>query len=176
MKDATTTTFGLTIAHLLPGLFCLYTCSFWFPEISAYFDAFSEAQSTAGLFLLVVLFALLLGVQLTAFRWVIYELVVCKGTGLESGEFSRLKTKDGVEAFRTILDENFRYHQFWGGITLVVPFFFFGLARAQGVSLWSPITLVWFVAFLVVEAVTVAAAIEAYRRYVGRLRVSLKED
>lgn len=175
MKDLTTTTFGLIIAYLLPGLFGLYTCSFWSPAISAQFEAFSKAESNAGLFFLVVLFALFVGLQLTAFRWVIFELILCRRNGLKSDEFTHLKTKDQIEAYGVVLDENFRYHQFWGGIAPVVPVFFLGLGRKYGVSLWSFGALPWFVVFLVVEAVTVAAAIEAHTRYVARARASMKE-
>jgi len=108
MKDITTTTFGLIIAYLLPGLFGLYTCSFWSPAIRAQFEAFSKAESNAGLFFLVLLFALLVGLQLTAFRWVIFELLLCRRNGLKRDEFTQLKTKDQIEAFGVTLDENFR--------------------------------------------------------------------
>src|SRR5437879_6585940 len=99
MKDITTTTFGLIIAYLLPGLSGLYTCSFWSPTIATQFDAFSKAESNAGLFFLVLLFALLVGLQLTAFRWVIFELLLCRRDRLNRDEFTQLKTKDQIEAF-----------------------------------------------------------------------------
>ena len=175
MKDITTTTFGLMIAYLLPGLFGLYTCSFWSPTIRSQFELFSKAASNAGLFFLILLFALLVGLQLTAFRWVIFELLLCRRTALKRDEFTQLKTKEQIEVFSVMLDENFRYHQFWGGIAPVVPAFFLGLCREYGVALWSLVALQWFVAFLVVEAVTVAAAIEAYTRYVARALASIKE-
>ena len=174
MKDVTTTSFGLTIAYLLPGLFGLYTGSFWSPALKAEFGAFSRAESNAGLFFLVLLFALLVGLQLNAVRWVVFELLLCRRKGLKRDEFTQLKTKDQIEAFGVTIDENFRYHQFWGGIAPVVPVFFLGLSREYRVPLLSCVALPWFVVFLIVEAVTVAAAVEAHTRYVARVR-NIKE-
>ena len=175
MKDITTTAFGLLIAYLLPGLLGLYTCSFWSPSISAQFEAFSKSDSNGGLFFLLVLFALVAGLQLNAFRWVIFERILCRRNHLREHEFTQLKTKDQIEAFGVILDENFRYHQFWGGVAPVLPVFFIGLSHRHGVALRSIAAIPWIVVFLIVEVVTVAAAIEAHTRYVKRARASMKE-
>ena len=78
MKDVTVTSFGLVIAYLLPGLSLLYTLGFWFPEIHSLFQAFLTTTSNLGLFLIVVLVSLIVGLIIHGIRAVVYEYIFCK--------------------------------------------------------------------------------------------------
>ena len=61
MKDVTSTSFGLVIAYLLPGLMALYALSYFSIPVHALFLTFLKAESNVGLFLLVDAVCLLLG-------------------------------------------------------------------------------------------------------------------
>ncbi len=78
MKDVSSTTFGLLIAFLLPGFVGLYGLTYWSRGVSRLFDSFLTAQSSAGFFLLVTLAALVLGLQATLLRWLLFERWLCR--------------------------------------------------------------------------------------------------
>ena len=175
MKDLTSTTFGLVIAYLLPGFFGLITISFWSATVREQFEAFSKAQSNVGLFFVVVLVALLLGVELTAVRWVLFELWFCRKDRLRPEEFAGFKDEKKASGFRVAIDEHYRYHQFWGGLTPILPAFFVGLTSTQRVPVRSSLGFFTWALCVILEVITIAAGINAYIRYVMRARAILKE-
>jgi len=175
MKDVTSTAFGLLIAFLLPGFVGLYTLTFWSPTVRHVFDNFQTAQSTVGLSLLVVLAALAAGLEITALRWVLFESWRSKRSRLKSTDFALLGLDEGrLSAFRAAVDEHYRYHQFWGGMSIVMPFFYFGLQRGSCADLPMACGGWGLFLFSVVEAVTIVAACEAYRMSVGRAKEIMK--
>jgi hypothetical protein len=176
MGGVTTTSFGLLIAFLLPGLIGLMGLAFWSEAIEDVFATFITKEANIGLLLLVTLSALTLGLVVSVFRWVLFELVLCHGDQLTPEDFEGLVADETrLEAFRAIADQHYRYHQFWGGITITLPILFLGLLRQASDSLggvrW---TLGVTVGFLVVEFAMAVAAREAYLRYVRRGRSILK--
>jgi hypothetical protein len=167
MKDVTSTSFGLLIAFLLPGLAALYAFSLWPGPIQSLFQVFLTAESNVGLFLLVILAAIALGIQVTAIRWVLFELLFCRRHRLSKEAFSNLGDPGKLAAFRAATDEHYRYHQFWGGLTIVLPILYLGLRSPSSNSAWAKSC--WTaVVFMVLEVITFAAAIEAYSRYASR--------
>jgi hypothetical protein len=189
MKDVTSTSLGLLIAYLLPGLAALYAFSLWLDPIQSQLKVFLTANANVGLFLLVILIAIALGMQITAIRWVVFELLFFKALlelvirtfkrwsskhklaeqfKLSKVNFSSLRDPAKLSAFQAVTDEHYRYHQFWGGMTIVLPLLYLGLRSSSSLdfswakSCWSAF------AFVIIEVITLAAAIEAYRRYVDR--------
>lgn len=193
MKDVTTTSFGLVAAYLLPGVLGLYTLSLWSTQVEQFLKSFMTAQSSFGLFFFVSLLALIIGVELTAIRWVVFELGACRNIRLLPADFAGMTSQDKASAFAVAIDENYRYHQFFGALSIVIPIMGVSLARrfgfpTMGVVLLPTLALQhprmatyaracwWTFGFLILEAVTVAAAIEAYRRYVARAQRILKGE
>jgi len=167
MKDVTSTSFGLLIAFLLPGLAALYAFSLWPGPIQSQFQVFLTAESNVGLFLLVILAAITVGLQVAAVRWVVFELLFCRMHRLSKAAFSSLGDPGKLAAFRAATDEHYRYHQFWGGMTIVLPILYFGLRVPSSNSSWAK--SYWTaVVFVILEVITFAAAIEAYSRYASR--------
>jgi hypothetical protein len=120
-----------------------------------------------GLFLLVILIAIALGLQITAVRWVLFELLFCRRHRLSKAAFSSLGDPGKLAAFRAATDEHYRYHQFWGGMTIVLPILYLGLRSHASNSAWAKSC--WIaVVFVILEVITFAAAIEAYSRYASR--------
>jgi hypothetical protein len=170
MTDITSTSFGLIIAFLLPGLAGLVSLSFWSVSVRRLFQAFLTAEANVGLFLLVVLTALTMGLLITVVRWVLFERWLCRSYRLQPSDFAQLGQKDRLEAYRAAVDEHYRYHQFWGGMTVALLMFYAGWLYSVHPTLASLKTLTSLLAFLGLEVLTVVAATVAYRNYVTRAR------
>ena len=177
MKDVTSTSFGLIIGFLLPGLVALYSLSFWSPLVETLFLSFLTAQSNVGLFLMVVMAGIAAGLQVTALRWVVFECIICQRDRLRPSEFAALGSSEGkLAAFRAAVDEHYRYHQFWGGVSVVMPLLFVGWLK----STWASLSFWQFcgalLAFAANEGLAVAAGITAYRNYITKARRILEGD
>lgn len=164
MKDITITSFGLVIAYLVPGMTGLYGLALWVRGLQRIFAAFLTAESTVGLFLLVVMAALVMGLFVNCFRWFIFER--WSAVPLKSEELAKLaRDKTTFEAYVGRLDENFRYHQAYGGLAIAWPILCSGWLRTLWSSWnWLHILASLIVAF-VIEMVAVLAAREALKRF-----------
>jgi hypothetical protein len=174
MKDITSTSFGLLIAFLLPGVLGLLGLAFWLPVPRQLFRTFLTAQSNVGLFLLVILVSLIIGLMVAAIRGLVFEHWVCRRDRLAPTDFARLAAEARLVAFRAAVDEHYRYHQFWGGMTIVLPasYIFWISESWMGMSPESA-----FVSLAIVaagEGVSIWAAIVAYKTFVVRAREILK--
>jgi hypothetical protein len=175
MKDVTSTSFGLVIAFLLPGLACLYGLSFWHTGTREVLQQFLKADANAGLFLLVLLGSLSLGLLLSPFRYYLYEELLWRKDKLHPSEFSKLGEGEKLAAFRAAVDEHLRYHQFWGGMSIAIPISYLGWLRDSWASF--PITIALsLLAFCLIEWVTGKAALRAYELYVTRARQIMKGE
>lgn len=174
MKDVTSTSFGLVIAFLLPGFVGLYSLTFWSANVQEMFHTFLTAQSNLGLFLLVVLVALVIGLLVTPLRWLLFERFLCKSYFLTPDDFAELGTEAKLVAFRAATDELYRYHQFWGGTAIaMLPLYVGWLWDSWSFLNYAEISLS-IIGFITVEVVTGLAAIEAYRRHITRSKRILK--
>lgn len=176
VKELNATSFGWIIAYVLPGLLGLYSMSFCMDLVRDQLKAFSTADSTIGLFFLALLTSLLIGLELTAVRWVVFECWLCKGTRLQPEEFAKLQIPDKIAAFRTIADEHYKYHQFWGSMAIVIPFFLLGLAKSQEMAFCSLNGVLGLILGLLIETITIMAAMDSYKKYVDRSRSVLSGE
>ncbi len=166
VKDVTTTSFGLLIAYLVPGLVGLYAARFWLDGVDSLFTTLGTKDATFGLFLLVILAGLAIGMVVTPIKALVYES--SRPKALSSNAVSALNKPDKHEAFRTVIDEQYRYHQCWGNLSLVLIPFFVGWFRVE----WSALSDLGAVAGIAlagfVELVVIAAAWESFTRYIDR--------
>lgn len=176
MKDITSTSFGFIIAFLLPGLVGLYGVAFWSPPTRQILRTFLTVQSNVGLFLLAILAALIIGLLVTAFRALIFERWFHNLDHLDPADFAGLATEAKLVAFRAAIDEHYRYHQFWGGMTVVMPVSYVGWIKESWNALSAASILLTFVVFMVVEVVSAWAAVDAYQRFVARAGRILKGE
>lgn len=170
MKDVTSTSFGLLIAFLLPGAAALYVGSYWSTRLERVFEVFLTAQSTVGLFFVLTLAALVIGLQITLLRWLIFEKWFAKKSVLGATDFAALKDDQVLTAFRAAVDEHYRYHQFWGGIAIVLPLVILTVLSKTACSLAM---FVITAALIGMEVLTCVAAQEAYARYIARAKAIL---
>lgn len=178
MRDVTTTSFGLVIAYLLPGLLGLYSLGFWSTTVEQVFDKLMKAQSNVWVFLLVILTSLMIGLWTSVVRYLLFERWgIFKRyipDRLDSEDFARHWDEPKFFAFRAMHDEHFRHHQFWGGMAVVLPLYYLGWLKTS----WSTMGFSGFIfsALLLigVEVVNIVGAIAAYNLYVIRGRAVLK--
>ena len=171
MKDVTSTSFGLVIAFFLPGLAALYSLCYWSSSVDQIFKTFLTTESNVGLFLLVVAAAVIIGLQITLVRWLLFEFWLCRSQKIESSFFKKLGTDEiCLVAFRAVVDEHYRYHQFWGGICIVLPVFVVGWLRESWDTLASWQIVLTIIVFVSGELLTGWAAAVAYQLYSTRTK------
>lgn len=175
MPTVTSTFFGLTIAFVAPGALVLYAASLY---SKAARDTLGGLLGTeAGLPGLLVLgvSAVIVGLVLSAIRSFLYESDRWRcGKGAESppsptkADFTKLASGSGLAAYRALIDEIYRYHQFHGAVSLTAPF----LLIHWLASLWSrPPTFCFFAAAVVsiaLEFVLIWAAVSNLTSYSER--------
>jgi hypothetical protein len=172
MKEVSSTSFGLVIAYLLPGFAGFFALSFWSTSVQQMFFTFVEAPSNVGRFLLVILCSLVIGLEISLVRWLLFETLICRGVGREKCDFSELALEHKLAAFRGAVDEYYRYHQFWGGMAVVIPFLGWGIVPTMSTCAAK---LGIAIAFLVVETINVAGAYWAFKNYIDtRTRILSK--
>ncbi len=154
MPELKTNTFGLIIAYLVPGLILFHGLSFYLCDIKKVFNTFLTSESNIGLFLLVFIFSIGLGLIIQIFRSILFE------TGLlKKIDKTDLGTTDAsVSYFRMIVDEQYRYHQFYGGMVLITPVYFLGLYLTYS-SKW------WIICIgIIILSLMIYASINSYDR------------
>jgi hypothetical protein len=174
MIDITSTSFGLLIANVLPGLVTLFGLSYFLPELRRLFDTFLNGESNLGLFLLVALMSITASLLVTLVRWYIFELHLCRKIHLNPDDFDGLSGTGKITAFRAAVDEHYRYHQFFGSMTIALPVLFLGWALGNSIfdETWTGIVSTTI--FLLLEILTFYAAYMGYVSYVERSKHIMK--
>lgn len=118
VKGVSANSFGLVIAYLVPGLVGMSILSEFIPPIELWFGRSSESPTIGG-FLYGTLGALGTGLTLSAIRWLTLDRFH-HATGLPAPtlDFSRLR--DHFDAYQGIVDNHFRYYQFYGNMLLAI--------------------------------------------------------
>jgi hypothetical protein len=178
LKDVTSTSFGLTIAFLLPGTVALFSLSLWLESAADAFHTFLTAKANVGLFLFLLLGALICGLVVAAVRSFLYETLLSRfekvyGRRLTGEELRRVSEEDRFTAFRAAIDETYRYYQFNGGMTIAAPALFAGWLKT--VDEGAAIEFLLVVGFVALEALLAFRAISEYRSYLGWMRSILAE-
>ena len=171
MKEITSTSFGLVIANILPGLVAVFSLSNWIIPIKNLFD-FSTVQNLPNI-LIVSIFSLILGLEITLFRWLIYEKVFCFKCKINKDNFKKVTTLDKITILRVMAEEYYRYHQFWGNMSIVFPLLYVSLFKNLPFSNFVNSTL-GFSTFIIFEIATIAGAIAAYINYVNSVNKILE--
>lgn len=163
VKNLTSTSFGLVIAFLLPGFAGLATLGIWLDPISEAFRAFTTEEANIGLLFVVTVGALLLGLLISLVRMVLLETLWLGRPTLDEKLKNRIPTN--LAEYRATIDETYRYHQFWGGMAVVIPGVVIGLGRTANPSL--------IVVLYVVEFLTLYGAAREYKGYVNWAEAAL---
>lgn len=170
VKDITSTSFGLLIAFLLPGLVGLYSLSCWSMTLRKVFDTFLTVNANVGLSVVVLLAALAVGLLVTAVRWAVFECWICKKDHLSSSDFERLNGESKLLVFRAVVDEHYRYHQFWGGMCIVIPALAIGMFQEYWTFLSAGRIVISSIFVVAIEIISGIAACKAFHNYVTRAK------
>src|SRR5687768_1366696 len=106
MKDATSASFGLVIAFVLPGLIALCGLPFVSPTAWAVSKKVLEADSDVGLFVLVLLASIAVSLWLHIPRFIVFEKLICRKHCLSAEDFKKLCTSEThLETLRAMAEE-----------------------------------------------------------------------
>jgi hypothetical protein len=166
VKDLTSTSFGYVIGFVLPGFLGLYALSFWSADVAHLLEPALKAEATVGPSLILILVALGVGVCVSALRFYAFEKLLCRKHHFAPDMFAKLTKENRLTTFRTVVDEHYRYHQFYGGCAVSLPTLYVGWFRRTWTLnrdvIW--ITLV----FLILELVLSKAAMDTFEKYIVR--------
>jgi len=124
VKDLTTTSFGLIIAYLLPGGAFLYGLSFLIDSLKSIANRFFNATADVGLSLTVILAALTTGLIVNSIRWLLYQKLLF--SDFQELDYGKLESEYQLKIVLWATEENFRYHQFYGGMAVAMPVIYVG--------------------------------------------------
>lgn len=167
MKESISSSFGLLIAFLLPGVVGFHALAFQFPELDDLYTRFLVAESNVGIFFYVVLIALVIGLQITVFRWIVFEEIVFKRIPrykIPGGLYKKLSDDKMLSAFRAAVDELYRYHQCYGGLAVGYLLYFLLAPKPENLTDFQ-----WYAVSVVVEGLTIAAAFDSYKRFADKV-------
>jgi hypothetical protein len=123
MKDISDKNFGVIIAFLIPGFMLLWGLSFSSNTISVWLVKSSATDApTVGGFLYAILASLALGLLISAIRWLLVDHFLYYFTCLKRTEidFSKLKDKDAFKAFQGVVENHYRYYQYYSNTLVAV--------------------------------------------------------
>lgn len=172
MKDVGSTSFGLLIAYLLPGFAGMFAIGFYAPPVTTLFSQFLAAESNVGRFLLMILCSLVVGLEISLLRWLLFERFLCRKHKREKSNYHSLRDQAILAGFRAAVDENYRYHQFWGGMAIVTPFIGYGLLVQQNTC---PLRIAIIAVFATLTVLNIAGASDAYKNYIDRSNKIMRE-
>ena len=171
--------FGVIIAFLLPGFIFLWALLLSFPGVTPWLLTSSattpQTNLSVGGFLYSALASLALGLILSALRWrVIDWLLNLMGVKCPELDFSKLKDHDTAAAFRDIVENHYRYYQYYAN-TLVAIVAGCLLYRFSGHSAQC---LIYGAALIVVIVLFVGGkdALEKYYKRAGQILPLAKEE
>ncbi|MEX2032706.1 MAG: hypothetical protein WEA81_07545 [Dehalococcoidia bacterium] len=177
----TSTAFGYVIAVILPGAAALYALTFYSSPVDDLFDRFLDKDVGVGLLFVLILISITLSVLMAPIRWLLFEKLIAERIcwpplKFDPNDFKQFgNDPDSFAAFRAIVDEHYRYHQFFGSMVLVLPPLFIGIDidRWQAtngrheVVIGLEVLLIW---------ITSVAAFDAYRKFIQRGGAILRGD
>ena len=143
MKEVSTSNFGLVIAYLLPGFVTLIGVSFFSETVRIWLTVSPSDAPTVGGFLYVTLASLTAGLTVSTIRWAVVD-TIHHHTGIRQPSFDFSKLQSNVAGFTILVDDLYRYYQFYGGFLVATAFTFVAFTLStRSTSAW---TILLFVA------------------------------
>jgi hypothetical protein len=166
LTSFTSTSFGYLIAYFPAGLLGLLGMSFWVKSLHTIFIHFQSATADLGLFLIVMLLALIMTLLLLLPRWLIFEIWWTPGEGPSPEAFEKLSIEGRATAYLIAVEQHYRYHQFYGGMIFGSAILFVGWSTHTGMDVVQRGFSVG--AFLMLEVLLTAAARNSLSQYYKR--------
>lgn len=154
MKSNLDMNFGLIIAFLLPGFILIYGLSFTYPDLKTALLYTAEDRASVAAFLLTTLASLASGLVVSALRWMILDsLFLLCGVTKTQLEFSKLSDANIYQAFIGIVENHYRYYQYYSNafISILVAAFLYVIAsntKSLSHGIWIALIIILFSLFL----------------------------
>jgi hypothetical protein len=174
MKDVTSTSFGYLIAFVLPGIFGIYALSYWVEQVAVILQPVMKADATVGPSFVFLVVAVGMGLCLSAVRYWVFEKFVCRKHGFPPDAFASLYKENKLTAFKAIVDEHYRYHQFYGGCGIALPVMF--SAWVYHHLAWNQHLIYLTIGFVLIEVLLGHAAYDTFQKYVTRGSTVISEN
>lgn len=129
--------FGVVIAFWLPGFVLLWGLTYSFPEVSKFLPKSTETEApTVGGFLYVTLASLAVGLMVSAVRWMLVDIFLHDVTRVKRPniDFGKLTEKDAYLAFQGIVENHYRYYQYYANTLVALVAAFFTYLIVHGVN------------------------------------------
>ena len=168
MKDLTSTSFGYVIAFLLPGLLGLYALSYWSGAVDQLLQPAIKADATVGPSVILLLIALGIGLCVSAIRFFVFEKFLCRKHHFPKDMFAKLTEETKLVSFKAVVDEHYRYHQFYGGCAVVLVVVVAGWSHTHLHTASCGKIILLVLGSMVLEWMLVQTASDAFKRYVER--------
>lgn len=164
MEDVTKDNFGYIIAFIIPGFLGLWALSLISPIINTWLTMQTSSFVVIKDVVFVILASLGLGVFESTIRWIVFEKMICCRFKQAEPDFSKLKGNLGE--FESIVENHYKYHQFYGNCFVVVIFYgIICLIRfSEIISFWS------LVLYFVVIIILYVGAKDALLKYQKRVK------
>ncbi len=174
MSDFGSRTFGYLIAYVLPGLTAGIAAGFLSTRVESLFSNVIDEQNLV-LAVICALGTIIIGLFVSLFRALIFEELLWRSERLSADDYASLGDDDQTfTAYDRVVDDAYRFHQFWGGMVLTLPLLVAG-AALHGRGSAEPIELGAMVGLgLIFEAAAIWASRATYVRYLLRAQRFLR--
>jgi hypothetical protein len=157
--------FGIIIAYILPGFVALWGVSYSSATVESWIGASQQGNPTVAGFCYVTLASLTAGLTVSAVRWVLVDSLH-HATGIVPPAWRFAKLDDRLQGFLTLVENHYRYYQFYANMFIAAGFAYGARAIAEGCAFWLHGWLA--VGFLALEAVLFAGSRDTLRKYFSR--------
>jgi hypothetical protein len=113
--------FGVLIAFILPGSVAVYGLRYVSPRISALWSMLESGQIVIGPLILLAVATLAVGLIVSSLRVVLLEPIMYR-TGVQREKVNYKKLADHREFFDEMIENVYRYEQFYGNVFLALLF------------------------------------------------------
>jgi hypothetical protein len=167
MKDLSATSFGYLIAFLLPGIFGLYALRSWSPQVGVLLQPILQANASVGPSFIFLVVAIGIGVCLSGVRFFILERGVYRKYCLDEKLYVGMDEKR-LAIHRAIVEEHYRYHQFYGNCAIALIILFAGSLWHLHANWSCGQILGWTVAFIAFLLLLERSAKDAFTKYIKK--------
>lgn len=126
MRDITSQNFGLLIAYVIPGMLALWGLAQICPPVDVWLHSTwmtTGDPATVGGFLYLLLGSIASGLTVSTLRWLAIDRIH-QWTGLRRPGWDDSKLQDKLAAFEALVDNHYRYYQFYSNGLVALIFVF----------------------------------------------------
>ena len=173
MREVSGKNFGLLIAYVLPGFASLWGVAHFSSTVSGWLVSSSSAAgntATVGGFLYVTLASVAAGLTASTIRWAVIDRLHDL-TGIKRPSWDDSRLQDCLGAFEALVENHYRYYQFYGNMLVAMLFLFAARLIATGRQIGDVNTL--DCAILAIGVLYWAGSRDALRNYYSRAEILL---